>query len=441
MKNAIKIGGNSRFLKINPLILFVFCIFLYPPKLISAPFLIPAIIYIVSIIYILLNWKILLDACLRQRKIIFLAVVIFIVSLIVPILYATDDFSYAHLAAGYFFKKGIIYLFLLCLLSKRYGKDKLLYHFLYYFAVTHFIYVIGTLILVSIPSFQNFWFNIFNKEAEDVFLRSSAYTFRIGWQGFAGFTLTLNCTISIIFLLFLRYGLKVRLVTGKQFAILFVGCLAGNMFYGRIGLVVTLLVTAIAIIFWNRKHLGRIALFITIPIVCVSALNFLKDLPYFSSWYNWMSRPIVNLINYGEFDDSSFDRLQEMNQVEISSDTFLFGDGIYNEDDKYYMSTDAGFVRNILFWGIFGAILSYGLVLYSIYQIRKISKIMMLELLITFLAFEYKGSIYYEFILIGFILMIGFYASDVNYRLKRNDSSDSQDDKFLIAENEKNERK
>jgi len=429
-----------QYLKIKPLILFIFCVFLYPPKLISVPFLIPAIIYITSILYILLNWKLLIDACLRQRKIISIATIIFLVSIIVPILHGVDDLSYAHLVAGYFFKKGVVYLFLLCYLLKKYGRVRLLYYYMYYFIATHFVYLIGTLLLVFFPSFQNFWFSIFNKEAADVFLRSSEYTFRIGWQGFAGFTLTLRCTISVVFLLFLRYGSKIRLITGGQFVALFISCLLGNMFYGRVGLVLTLLMLAITILFLNRKRLKVVTLFVGIAFVSVLVLNSLKDSPYFSSWYNWMSRPIVNLINTGEFDDTSFDRLQEMNQVEISADTFIFGDGIYEEDGKYYKDTDAGFIRGILFWGVFGAILSYGLTFYSVYQIGKINRLMMLELLITFLAFEYKGTIYYEFVLINFILMVGYCLSDINHWPNKHNIGNSQDDRFLISGVNKNEK-
>lgn len=404
---------TTRNIIIRPLTLALFCFFLYPPKLISVPFLIPAIVYGVSIVYILLNWKLILEACFRQRKIIFLVLLLFVISLIIPIINATDDFSYAFSAASYFLKKGIVYLFLLSFILKKYGKEKLLYHFMYYFIVTHVIYVIGTLILVFSPSIQNFWFGIFNKESADVLLRSSGYTFRLGWQGFAGFTLTLNCTLSIIFLLFLKFETRPRMITMSQFLIPFIACMIGNMFYGRIGLIISIIVSSIAMIFWNRKHLEKIVLSVAFILLFILAIGTLKDVPFFSGWYNWMSRPIINLIDSGEFNDKSFDRLQEMNQVEISPNTFVFGDGLYKDDEgRSYMDTDAGFIRNILFWGIFGAILSYGLTLYSIFELRKISRMLVLQLLITFFAFEYKGVVYYEFIVIDFIVMAAFYIAN-----------------------------
>lgn len=404
----VKKARASKILKLNATLVFVFCLFMYPPTFSHASLLMQIIIYGVSILYLILNWQLFIDICKKQRKLIFFALILLVLSLVIPLVNKTGDFSYLLSVTGYLFRKGIVYLFLLCLLYKKYGGDRLLYYFLYYFAITHFIYVLGTLLLVFIPTFQNFWFGIFDKEAADALTRSAGYTFRLGWQGFAGFRLTLYCTISIIFLLYLRYGTRIKVISVMQFIVPFLACLIGNMFYGRVGLVLTILVGAIAIVFWNRRHIGRIVFFAGLIVGIVLSVSSLRDIPTFNSWYNWMSKPIINLVTYGEFDDSSFDRLQEMNQVEISADTLIFGDGRYRENGHYYMNTDAGFVRNILFWGIFGGILSYGFTLYSIIGLRKISKMMMLQLLITFLAFEYKGAVYYEFIPLAFVIMAAF---------------------------------
>lgn len=77
---------------------------------------------------------------------------------------------------------------------------------MYYYALTHAIYVIGTLLLVFIPSLKTFWFSVFEEVVSSEMLSESfGYTFRIGWQGFSGYRLTLHCTLSCIFLLYLFY--------------------------------------------------------------------------------------------------------------------------------------------------------------------------------------------------------------------------------------------
>lgn len=80
--------------------------------------------------------------------------------------------------------------------------------------------------------------------------------------------------------------------------------------------------------------------------------------------------------------------------------TILFGDGYFVYDGSYYKNTDSGIIRNILFWGIVGWILSYVTTLYSIVSVKRKDKFLCLLILFVFAAFEYKGDVYYEFIVL-----------------------------------------
>jgi len=63
---------------------------------------------------------------------------------------------------------------------------------------------------------------------------------------------------------------------------------------------------------------------------------------------------VYNYIDSGETSTKSGEILQQM-YFPISWQTFLVGDGKYTGDDGgYYMHSDAGIMRNILFYGIFG---------------------------------------------------------------------------------------
>ena len=61
----------------------------------------------------------------------------------------------------------------------------------------------------------------------------------------------------------------------------------------------------------------------------------------------------------GEIQTYSTNRLGEMWSVPISSTTFFLGDGLFTDpvSGKYYMFTDVGYLRNLLFGGFFWVIL------------------------------------------------------------------------------------
>ena len=397
-------------LHINYLVLFAFCFLLYMPD-----FKIPLVFTILlscglPAIYILMNIRLLSHLGLKQITTLFCILLLVLISYVVPLIHGTDDFSYTRILLTSC-RMLLSYVALLCLVIKTHGKEKLIYYFMYYYILTHIVYVIVTILMVVFPILRELWFSIVEKDQQ--IRLSGSYIFRIGWQGFSGFRLTLHCTLSVIFALFLRYGSKIPMLSTRQFLIFIIGCFVGNMFYGRSGLIVSIIVCLAAFLYWNRKKPVYIITSMMIVGGILGGISLLKYIPSLSNWYEWMSSPVVSLVTTGEMNDGSFDTLQKMQRVEISEETFMYGDGYYGSGNgHYYMSTDAGFIRNILFWGIFGAIFSYGLTLYSIVQLQDINKLMMLQLLFTFLAFEYKGAVYYEFIAIGFALLLGFYLSD-----------------------------
>lgn len=328
------------------------------------------------------------------------------------------DFSYL-MVTTYFFRKIIIYLFLLCLIIKKHGSSKSFEYFLYYYALTNAIYVIGTVLLVMIPVLKNAWFSIFENTSMESLSNSYGYTFRIGWQGFSGFRSTLYCTMSVIFALYLKY--KLEQISAWQFAVLLLGNIIGNMFYGRIGLILTIPIVIAAIVFWNRKKIKQIVVFGIFATCFMLFVGMIKNVPIFHDWYVWMSTPIINVLKTGNFNNASFDMLINIDQVDISTKTLLMGDGYYNYNGYYYMRTDIGYIRNVLFWGMFGAIASYFLTLYSVCKLQVINKLLFYQFLIVFLVFEYKGAAYYEFVPILFIAYYAFILKNNQKLEKKND--------------------
>ena len=399
--NEMKKKVRYTSLHTNLFILFSFCFLLYMPKFNIPSTLFDILSYGIPMIYLLVNIKVLKKLSNKQSFFLLCIALLLFMSCLFPLINKTNDFSYfkVHLDSC---KILLSYVALLCLIIKKHGDRMSLYYFMYYYILTHVIYVLVTIIMVCFPSLQDMWFTLVHKDAL-IGIRDE-YLFRVGWQGFAGFRLTLHCTFSVIFALYLRYRVRPCVIRTGQFWLSFAGCLMGNMFYGRSGLVVTIVVSILAILIWNRQNIIKILKFACLAAGIILFMTSLKDVPLLGEWYDWMSRPIVNMMSSGEFGDSSFETLKEMNQIEIPPESFLFGDGRYTEDGHYYMGTDAGFIRNVFFWGIFGAVISYGITLCGILEVRKASKLLIVQLLIVFFSFEYKGAVYYEFIAITFAI-------------------------------------
>ena len=108
------------------------------------------------------------------------------------------------------------------------------------------------------------------------------------------------------------------------------------------------------------------------------------------------------LINYKEgygFVTDSSDGLLKMYDIKIKFDTFLIGDGFYIDKATggYYMKNDIGFVRMILYFGIFGLITQYltfvAPLIGTIKQSKNsLLKMLSISLIIILLLFEMKGE-------------------------------------------------
>ena len=181
------------------------------------------------------------------------------------------------------------------------------------------------------------------------------------------------------------------------------------MFYGRSGLVLTIISSIIGFLVWQKNQGKKILRVIALLAIGIALLFRVKDAPSIYQWYIWMSSPIKNILTTGRFNNVSFNTtFYEMIFVpEIK--TIIFGDGKYVENGHYYMQTDSGLMRNILFWGILGVLVSYGVTICSIFELKKTNGFLTLLVIVCFIVFELKGAVYYEFI----ALMSGISFADV----------------------------
>ena len=77
-----------------------------------------------------------------------------------------------------------------------------------------------------------------------------------------------------------------------------------------------------------------------------------------------------NFFENGSIGTSSSEVLQTM-YFQVSEKTFFLGDGYWINPNGfgYYMGTDAGYMRHILYYGLFPSLFLYLLYIYGFYKI------------------------------------------------------------------------
>lgn len=389
---------NDKFKISIPLVL-LFCFFIHPVMIKDSMVLSYMYQYGIPFVYVLFHVGSIIKLSKKQGIIYSLLILLVLFSFIYPTIHSTNDYSYVRVSF-FVFRKIIVYIFLISVLVKHYKQKCNVECFMYYFSIVQAVYVTGTIIMVFVPKIKNFWFSIFSEVIDsEALLQSYGYTFRIGWQGFSGYEYTIFCTISCLFLLYLYFQKKECNFTRIQLLIPYLLCVLGNMFYGRSGLVVTIFASIIYLLAFNRSNIKNILKIILLLFAFIILVYSLRNVSVFAEWYYWMSKPIINLFTTGKFNNISISTTNDMIFMP-EYHTILFGDGYYVKDGHYYMLTDSGIMRSILFWGLLGTTIAYLTTLLSILEAKKKSRLLFMLLLGAFFAFEYKGHIYFDFILI-----------------------------------------
>ncbi len=177
----------------------------------------------------------------------------------------------------------------------------------------------------------------------------------------------LSAAFSVIFLIYLsKMNTWFRNNRPLKF-ILFVLLLSGTFFAGRTGYI-GLIVVALFVIFNKKMVLSyrkytskeKLSVYICLGLL-FSLVNYLIFLFYTNEdIHNLLFFTFQNFFSYAEkgtMQTSTMDSLENM-YFGIDVLTFLLGDGFYTtKDGGYYMMTDVGYMRVILYMGIVGLIL------------------------------------------------------------------------------------
>jgi hypothetical protein len=269
------------------------------------------------------------------------------------------------------------------------------------------------------PGLRDVWQTIiYATEREEEVAGISMYITRFGLAGFSGYQATFMCTIAVVFSLYMILHKYKKI----HFYFSMIINLLGNFFYGRVGMMCSFFFIVLFIGYYIiiKKNIKLLLICVVSGFSIFSILlNLYNTNPIISIWINWAFGPFRNWISTGKFGVSSSDTLLNKMYFLPENATLLFGDGKYVlADGSYYMHTDAGFMRLMLYSGIIVQGILYisvlALLISSVCSLRSISKsgffLMLLFLGFTFVLFEFKGEIFFNFLAV--ILPIAFFNKE-----------------------------
>ncbi len=422
---------------ISPWILILFCLYLFPIVGNNFKLFSYYILYLIPLFYFIYYYKRFLYYIKKELKYVIITVggtfILLGLSIIVPVLHGTGDFSYIETVTAVF-RRYIVYVFLMMIiLQTRKGKNPLK-QFLFYWSLASSLYVFVSLVMFLVPAVREGWQWIWNFDEYNR-LQTYGYGARFGWAGFSNFRETIKCSLSLVFLFYLYFDKKKgeSFVTAPAYLVMTGLNLLGNMFYGRSGVVVFAVVFLTAIIIYRKvtPYSATFVFFLGLTVVNIILIISQFNLSV-HDWIDWVSTPFINLIKTGSFQNYSADHLLHDMIFYPGLKTLLIGDGMYTVNGNlYYMDTDSGFMRQILFWGIVPTVFSYFLTLYPLLTMVKRKEWKFpLMLFLCFVLYEFKGEVYYDMLPLFFVLAY-LYLYDLKLKIrgkKRNTK------KYLVSE-------
>ena len=386
----------------------------FPFITVSGSIIMYAFAYLVPLVYMVLNFDLLVKTL---SKIVYSDLLLCIIPLIlltaaaviIPIIYGTYDYTYFTEEIMTVTKIMFRMLFLVMLIKKNIPNADWR-TFCKYFIFSCLLYIGSTVVMMVIPQIKDFFYSIIKEnEHSKTLALETRYSTRYGWAGFSTFEYTFKCLIAIIFNnYFIQKNIKRKYVL-FPIAVTAV-LLVGTLFYGRIG---TLAALIILFFFALRLMIKRPKIFMWCVaglLLCAAALLVLKNrVPAVGAWFDL----IINFVNNKTLRTDSSDVL--LNRMLFVPDlkTILVGDGRYTENELYYMETDAGIMRPLLFGGLTFAFLRYislyGILLWRMFkrETENPEKTVFFWILLMCIVFEVKGEIIFSClpILLGALIL------------------------------------
>lgn len=363
--------------------------------------------YIVPLAYLALNinyLKKIVSAIIYSEAMIAVSGIILLscVSILIPVFHNTGDFTYFTGAIMTMIKILIRMLFLVVVIVKNIPsatKET----FMKYFIFSCCLYICGTIIMLIVPSIRGmFWELVKESESAKAMALEARYQTRYGWGGFSGFEYTFKCVMGIIFVCYL---IEKDIKNKNNIMWITVGIVlfAGTLFYGRVGSLLSMIIIltmGIKLLIKRPKILVLVIAGILVGAIALFILQSKNEA--IQAWFEWAFDLFVTFFKTGKFETDSSNVLLEQMLFIPKTSTILLGDGMYTTEKGYYMFTDAGIMRTVLFGGIGFVLIRYA----SVYLIlglnilkdslTKAERTMYFWILFVCIIFEIKGEIIFS---------------------------------------------
>ena len=240
----------------------------------------------------------------------------------------------------------------------------------------------------------------------------------VGLTGFAAYNMGVFLSFGILLSLYLFMTNKLKTIQVLLYCMFF---LVTALLSARSSFIVIFFCFLFFMQTFKKKKSINFALIIISVIICVFILLYRYSLENekFKFIFDWMFSIVLTLFeNEGLGDVQGIKVIGENYYWIPSFSTFLLGDGRYAgmNGEGYYMATDAGYMRRLLFFGFPMSILYYlsfiGYFLLNIIRIsNKYFKQILLIILIVLMILQYKGDIFIdggETLRLSFLLIYAF---------------------------------
>ncbi len=228
--------------------------------------------------------------------------------------------------------------------------------------------------------------------------------FALSAQQFFGLSAMLSIQAVLVTVWKISKNISFGIFSALQFVLFGFAC----FFVGRISGLVYILCLLLFIVL-SKRYISNL---IIISTVLLLALPFLNYIDYESKSIQWAAELFINLFSNEGFTTTSSTDLREKMLFAPKIDQLLIGDAVYsNPDGSYYMGTDSGFVRFVLFGGIpflliaslpYFIILLYGSILNNF---EKHHRLGLIFIIFTIFLLQIKG----EVLIVGTMVNVLFF--------------------------------
>jgi hypothetical protein len=372
---------------------------------------------------------------LKINKDIYYISIFLIILLLLSILYttfhSTGDFAIAY---AYFIMLSEtlvgIYLFYKLYLYK-YNFKGILNLFVWISLLQSIIII---MMLVSEP-FRELINSITNKDITDLVERYGGFR-GFGLAGSVTYDLAVFLSISMMFITYLiSYDKTKRYFYISSWIIIFIAVLMTGR-SGWLGAFLSLVILFFSV--KNKNALKSIAILFLLIFTFIFLIVFILS-NYYPETYEVLILKIIpyafemffNLYETGSMTTHSIEILNHM-YFPIEIKTFFLGDGYFSNPNGfgYYMGTDAGYMRQILFYGLLPSSILYILYIFLFYKLYLYTKIYKNAWLLVYMMagyyflMQYKGTFLtgssMNIKLVFLLLVFSIFTFKNNYKVVKN---------------------